>query len=162
MLKKSLLSGVVVLVLIAGVSSRAFAQAGRAVEEITKQTTRQISEAIARRIAQSQTVPTADRETRSNVWYTFAYNNISDADIPLIDFDIDIFQSTNVPTANAAADRSGAVFVRGYALGMVHKWAAKIETMRWAPIRGFVLVATAMYGVGEIEDSAGLAATTDA
>ena len=77
-------------------------------------------------------------------------------------FDIDMFQSTNVPTANSAADRSGAVFVRGYALGMAHKWAAKIETMRWAPIRGFVLVATAMYGVGEIEDSAGLAATTDA
>lgn len=77
-------------------------------------------------------------------------------------FDIDIFQSTNVPTANSAADRSGAVFVRGYALGMVHKWAAKIEVMRWAPIRGFVLVATAMYGVGEIEDSAGLSAATDA
>ncbi len=77
-------------------------------------------------------------------------------------FDIDIFQSTNVPTANAGDDRSGAVFVRNYALGMVHQWAAKIETMRWAPIRGFVLVATAMYGVGEIENSAGVAATTDA
>jgi len=77
-------------------------------------------------------------------------------------FGIDIFQSTNVPTANGAADRAGGVFVRDYALGMVQKWAAKVETMRWAPIRGYALVATAMYGVGEIEDVAGVEVTTDA
>ena len=77
-------------------------------------------------------------------------------------FGIDIFQSTNVPTANAAADRAGGVFVRDYALGMVQKWTAKVEAMRWAPIRGWVLVATAMYGVGEVEDSAGVAVVTDA
>jgi len=77
-------------------------------------------------------------------------------------FGIDIFQSTNVPTANAAADRAGGIFVRDYALGMTQKWAAKVEAMRWAPIRGWVLVATAMYGVGEIEDSAGVNVTTDA
>lgn len=77
-------------------------------------------------------------------------------------FGIDIFQSTNVPTANAGADRAGGIFVRDYALGMAQKWAAKVETMRWAPIRGWVLVATAMYGVGEVEDSAGVNATTDA
>lgn len=77
-------------------------------------------------------------------------------------FGIDIFQSTNVPTANAGADRAGGVFVRDYALGMAQKWAAKVEAMRWAPIRGWVLVATAMYGVGEVEDSAGVNVTTDA
>lgn len=77
-------------------------------------------------------------------------------------FGIDIFQSTNVPLVNTSADRGGAVFVRDYALGMVEKWAAKVEVMRWAPIRGFVLVATAMYGVGEVEDSAGVAVATDA
>lgn len=77
-------------------------------------------------------------------------------------FGIDIFQSTNVPTANAGADRAGGIFVRDYALGMAQKWAAKVETMRWAPIRGWVLVATAMYGVGEVEDSAGIDVTTDA
>ena len=77
-------------------------------------------------------------------------------------FGIDIFQSTNVPTANAGADRAGGVFVRDYALGIAQKWAAKVEPMRWAPIRGWVLVASAMYGVGEIEDSAGVNATTDA
>lgn len=77
-------------------------------------------------------------------------------------FGIDIFQSTNIPTANVGADRAGGVFVRDYALGMAQKWAAKVETMRWAPIRGWVLVATAMYGVGEVEDSAGVNVTTDA
>jgi N4-gp56 family major capsid protein len=77
-------------------------------------------------------------------------------------FEIDIFQSTNVPTANAGADRAGGVFVRGYALGMAHKWSAKVETMRWAPIRGWVLVATAMYGVDTVEDNAGVEAVTDA
>lgn len=77
-------------------------------------------------------------------------------------FGIDIFQSTNVPTANAGADRAGGLFVRDYALGMVQKWAAKVEAMRWAPIRGWVLVATAMYGVFEIEDLAGVEVTTDA
>lgn len=77
-------------------------------------------------------------------------------------FGIDIFQSTNVPTANTSADRAGGIFVRDYALGMATKWAAKVETMRWAPIRGVVLVATAMYGVGEVEDSAGVEAVTDA
>jgi N4-gp56 family major capsid protein len=77
-------------------------------------------------------------------------------------FGIDIFQSTNVPTANAAADRAGGIFVRDYALGLVQKWAARVEAMRWPPIRGWVLVATSMYGVFEIEDLAGVEAVTDA
>jgi N4-gp56 family major capsid protein len=77
-------------------------------------------------------------------------------------FGIDIFQSTNVPTANGGADRAGGIFVRDYALAMVQKWAAKVEPMRWAPIRGWVLVATAMYGVFEVEDAAGVEVTTDA
>lgn len=77
-------------------------------------------------------------------------------------FGVDIFQTTNVPTANAAADRAGGFFIRDYALGMAQKWGAKVEVMRWAPIRGFVIVATTMFGVGEIEDLAGVEAVTDA
>lgn len=77
-------------------------------------------------------------------------------------FGIDIYQSTNVPTANLAADRAGGAFIKDYALAMVQKWAAKIEPMRWAPIRGWVLVATSMYGVFEVEDAAGVEITTDA
>lgn len=76
-------------------------------------------------------------------------------------FGIDVFMSTNVPTANAGEDRAGGVFVKNHALAMVQKWAAKIEPMRWAPIRGWVLVATAMYGVFEVEDLAGVEVTTD-
>jgi hypothetical protein len=34
--------------------------------------------------------------------------------------------------------------------------------MRWAPIRGWVLVGSADYGVGEIENNAGVAVVTDA
>jgi N4-gp56 family major capsid protein len=75
-------------------------------------------------------------------------------------FGIDIFQSTNV--VDNATNVIGALFVRDYALGMVQKWAARVEAMRWPPIRGWVLVATAMYGVFEIEDSAGVDVTTDA
>ncbi len=74
-------------------------------------------------------------------------------------FGVDIFQSTNV-TADST-DRIGALFVRDYAIGMVQKWAARVEAMRWPPIRGFVMVATAMYGVFEIEDLAGVDVTTD-
>ncbi len=74
-------------------------------------------------------------------------------------FGVDVFQSTNV-TADSN-DRIGALFVRDYALGLVQKWAARVEAMRWPPIRGFVMVATAMYGVFEIEDAAGVDVTTD-
>lgn len=77
-------------------------------------------------------------------------------------FGIDMFQSTNVPTSNAGADRGGGVFVRDYALGMVKKWGARVELLRWAPIRGWVIVTTANYGVGEVEDSAGVEMSTDA
>jgi N4-gp56 family major capsid protein len=77
-------------------------------------------------------------------------------------FGIPLHFSTNVVTANAAADRAGAIFSRNYALGMVEKWAAKIVPMYWPPIRGWVLVATANYGVFEIEDSAGVSVITDA
>lgn len=77
-------------------------------------------------------------------------------------FGLDLYFSTNVPTANAAADRAGMIFSRNYALGMVEKWAAKIVPMYWPPIRGWVLVATANYGVFEIEDSAGVGVVTDA
>jgi hypothetical protein len=77
-------------------------------------------------------------------------------------FGLPTYFSTNVPLANSSADRGGAVFSVNYAIGMVEKWAAKIVPMYWPPIRGWVLVATAMYGVGEIEDSAGVSVITDA
>jgi hypothetical protein len=77
-------------------------------------------------------------------------------------FGIDWYFSTNVPLANLNADRAGMVFSHRYALGMVEKWATKVVPMYWPPIRGWVLTASAMYGVGEIEDAAGVALVTDA
>lgn len=77
-------------------------------------------------------------------------------------FGIDFYFSTNVATANAGADRAGMIFSKGYALGMVEKWAAKVVPMYWPPIRGWVLTASAMYGVGEVEDNAGVKVVTDA
>jgi hypothetical protein len=77
-------------------------------------------------------------------------------------FGIDFFNTTNSPTLNLGADRSGAVFVKNYALGKVTKYDVRVEPMRWAPIRGWVLVGSADYGVGEIENNAGVAVVTDA
>lgn len=77
-------------------------------------------------------------------------------------FGIPFWMSTNVPTVNAGADRGGAIFIADYALGMVNKWSARVEAMRWPPIRGIVLTASAMYGVGEVEDLAGVEVATDA
>ncbi len=77
-------------------------------------------------------------------------------------FGLPLYFSTNVPLATTSADRGAGIFSAQYALGMVEKWAAKIVPMYWPPIRGWVLVATAMYGVGEIEDSAGVSLITDA
>lgn len=77
-------------------------------------------------------------------------------------FGLPLYFSTNVATVNAAADRSGGIFSVNYALGMVEKWASKIVPMYWPPIRGWVLTATANYGVFEIEDAAGVEVITDA
>ena len=74
-------------------------------------------------------------------------------------FGIDIFQTTNVSASGG--NNIGALFVKGAAFGMMQKWAARVEAMRWPPIRGFVIVATAMYAVFEIEDNAGVDVTTD-
>jgi N4-gp56 family major capsid protein len=77
-------------------------------------------------------------------------------------FGLPLYFSTNVPTATAGADRAGGIFSANYALGMVEKWASKLVPMYWPPIRGWVLVATANYGVFEIEDDAGVTVLTDA
>lgn len=75
---------------------------------------------------------------------------------------IPFWMSTNVEAVNGAEDRAGGIFIADYALAMVSKWAARVETMRWPPIRGLVLTASAMYGVGEVEDDAGVEVVTDA
>ena len=76
-------------------------------------------------------------------------------------FGLPLYFSTNCAAVNGDANRSGAIFSVNYALGMVEKWASKIVPMYWPPIRGWVLTATANYGVFEIEDTAGVEVITD-
>ena len=76
-------------------------------------------------------------------------------------FGVDFYNSTNSPSINAGADRSGALFIRDLALGKVTKYDVRVEPMRWAPIRGWVFVGSADYGVGMIEDAAGVEVVSD-
>ena len=59
-----------------------------------------------------------------------------------------------------AADITCGMFSAG-ALGYVEKWPVRIERQRDASLRGYELVATACYGVGEIQDSWGVGLLVD-
>ena len=77
-------------------------------------------------------------------------------------FGIDRFvTSTNVPTANTAADRAGALF-NPEAMAIVWKWRTKTELQRDASLRATEVVVTACYAVGEISDARGVPIVTDA
>jgi hypothetical protein len=67
-----------------------------------------------------------------------------------------------VPTANAGADRAGAMFIRNRAIALVIKWFIRPEFERDASYRGTETVVTAAYATGEIEDASGVAIITDA
>ena len=77
-------------------------------------------------------------------------------------FGVDIYQTTNVPTANSAADRAGAMFAKGEALGLVTKWPVRTELQRDASARATEIVVTSCYGVGELMDAFGVPIVTDA
>lgn len=77
-------------------------------------------------------------------------------------FGVPIFQTSLVPTANVGADRAGAVFVAGVALGLYEIWGTRIETERDASLPGTEIVATARYGVVEIRDTWGQTIISDA
>ena len=76
-------------------------------------------------------------------------------------FDFDIWVSSNCPTANSAADRSGAMFVKA-ALGIAWKWFLRVELQRNASKITTEAVATAAYGVAELTDTYGVPVETDA
>jgi N4-gp56 family major capsid protein len=75
--------------------------------------------------------------------------------------DVDIWTSTHVPAANSNADRAGGFFSKEYALGLATKWPLRVELQRDASLRATEIVVTSMYGVGEIEDQAGVPLVTD-
>ena len=67
---------------------------------------------------------------------------------------IDIYESANI-SVDGSGDAKGAIFVPE-AIGLAVKWDVKIEPQRDASLRGWELNATAAYGVGELQEGAGV------
>lgn len=77
-------------------------------------------------------------------------------------YGIPIWHTSTVATANAGADRAGAVFVRNLCLGMYEIRGPRTEMQRDASLPGTEIVVTANYGVAEIRDEWGQSIITDA
>lgn len=73
---------------------------------------------------------------------------------------IDVYESANI-TIDGSDDAKGAVFSRE-ALAIAMKRDFQIEAQRDASLRAFELNATAIYGVGELDDSYGVEMLFDA
>jgi hypothetical protein len=68
---------------------------------------------------------------------------------------IRIFETSNIANTGNAGDYKGAAFHRD-ALALAEMQGLKIETQRDASLRADEIVATSVYGVGEIHDSYGV------
>lgn len=77
-------------------------------------------------------------------------------------FGVPVYITTACPLVNTNADRGGAMFIAGSALGLAYKWMPKVELQRDASLRATEVVVTACYGVAEIEDGEGVPIETDA
>ncbi len=66
-----------------------------------------------------------------------------------------VFETSNMSNSGNAGDYKGAAFHRD-ALAMAEMQGLKIETQRDASLRADEIVATAVYGVGEVHDSYGV------
>ncbi len=76
-------------------------------------------------------------------------------------FGVRVYQTTECPTANSAADRVGAMFVEE-AMEYVELRPIRVEQERDASARVVEIVVTAAYGVGEVVDGYGVPIVTDA
>jgi hypothetical protein len=74
---------------------------------------------------------------------------------------VDVYETSAVATANTNADRAGAIWARGEALGFYELWDVRVEMHRDITM-GTQVAATAAYGVTEIDDSRGQTIITDA
>ena len=76
---------------------------------------------------------------------------------------VDLYTSTLAESLNNGEDRGGVVMARGRncPIALVTKWKARVEPERDASLRADEIVATANYGVGEVEDLAGVGIVTD-
>jgi hypothetical protein len=77
-------------------------------------------------------------------------------------YEVHTITNSTVPTANAGADRAGTMFAIDRAIGFVDKWRIRPEMERKAALRGVELMTSAAYGVGELDDTSGVAIITDA
>jgi len=68
---------------------------------------------------------------------------------------VNIYESSNMSNTGTAGDYKGALFHKD-AMGLALLQDLKIETQRDASIRGTEIVATAVYGVGELHDTYGV------
>ena len=75
-------------------------------------------------------------------------------------FGVPVFESANIENTGTAGDYVGAVFHR-QALGLAMLQDIRIETQRDASLRADEVVATAVYGVGELYDTYGCKITAD-
>ena len=68
---------------------------------------------------------------------------------------VPVFETSNIANTGTTGDYKGAVFHRD-ALGLAMMQDLKIETQRDASLRADEIVATAVYGVGELHDTYGV------
>ena len=68
---------------------------------------------------------------------------------------VPVYESSNISNTGTTGDYKGALFHRD-ALGLAMMQDLKIETQRDASLRGDEIVATAVYGVGELHDTYGV------
>ena len=78
---------------------------------------------------------------------------------------VNVYETSNMTDSSSndpgtTGDYKGAVFHKD-ALGLAMMQDLKIETQRDASIRGTEIVATAVYGVGELHDSYGVEVEAD-
>ena len=76
-------------------------------------------------------------------------------------FGIPVYSTSEVDTANRAADRVGAMFVET-AMGLITLRPVTTEIDRDASARETEIITTAVYGVGELNDTYGVSIVTDA
>ena len=73
---------------------------------------------------------------------------------------VNVYESSNMANTGTTGDFKGGLFHKD-ALGLAILQDIKIETQRDASIRGTEIVATAVYGVGELHDSYGIEVLAD-
>ena len=73
---------------------------------------------------------------------------------------VNVYESSNMTNTGTGGDFKGGLFHKD-ALGLAMLQDIKIETQRDASIRGTEIVATAVYGVGELHDSYGIEVLAD-